>query len=156
MSISTAGSPSSDPERCPFFPLIILQPWSPPKESSPGPISTRVLSIVSTYHRPEIGTIHCGAGFSCQSPSTPGGSVRNNTLAGRLLVMHCQTIADPGLTVLSLLEGNDAMLWRLTPFSSRQTFQKGIWGADAVFMSLCLPTSSVDCYLFATCRTHYP
>ncbi len=55
------------------FAVASRQFWSPPKEISPGPISTRVPSIDSTNQRPDSGTIHCGLGFSCQAPIQPTG-----------------------------------------------------------------------------------
>jgi hypothetical protein len=37
--------------------------------------------------------------------------------------MHCQMVADPGLTVLSLFGGRKARRWWLMPFSSFHTCQ---------------------------------
>src|SRR5262249_45159378 len=51
-----------------------------PNEISPGPISTRTPSIDSTNQRPDKGMIHCGRGFSCQSPIQPTGSTVTNTV----------------------------------------------------------------------------
>ena len=73
-SISTEGWSPTVPERWPLRPSASdFVFWSLPNDSSPGPISTRLPSMVSTNQQPESGTIHCGFGFSCHSPTQPTG-----------------------------------------------------------------------------------
>ena len=90
--ISTAGWSPIVPERCPFRPSApFVQPWSSPNENSPGPCSTRVPSMLSSHQRPDSTTIHCGAGFSCQSPTQPTGWTVTTTVedCSGCLLFHC-------------------------------------------------------------------
>src|SRR5471032_474506 len=89
MTISTAGASPIVPERWPRLPPTSRQFWSPPKERSPGPISTRVPSIDSTNHRPERGMIHCGLGFSCHVPTQPMGCTVTIVVIAPLIFLLC-------------------------------------------------------------------
>jgi hypothetical protein len=121
--ISTAGWSPIVPERWPLRPCeSALQFWSSPKDISPGPNSTRVPSIASTHQRPESGTIHCGAGFSCQSPTQPTGCTVKTTVDSPrgCWLFHCGS-ASPTPLKVEILE--HALVWWLTPSSSVQRCQ---------------------------------
>src|ERR1700689_1697508 len=89
--MSTAGSSPTVPERWPCLPPTLRVFLSSPKDISPDPISTRRPSIDSTNQRPDNGMIHCGFGFSCQSPIQPTGSTVMKTVAASLVLapIHC-------------------------------------------------------------------
>ncbi|RYB03302.1 CxxxxCH/CxxCH domain-containing protein [Lichenibacterium ramalinae] len=103
------------PDRCPLPPRVF---WSSPIISSPGPISTRWPSMVSTNHRPVRMAIHCGLGFSCHSPTQPTGRTVKVTPAwhGSILSFHCG--ATSGLTPLNAKAPSSNRSWRLTPSAS--------------------------------------
>ena len=78
-----SGGPCGRPSRC--------SPGPRRSENSPGPCSIRVPSMLSIHQRPDSTTIHCGAGFSCQSPTQPTGCTVKTTVP-RLracLSFHC-------------------------------------------------------------------
>ena len=79
------------PRRWPLLPARAVQFWSSPSENSPAPCSMRVPSIASIHHRPDSTTIHCGAGFSCHSPTQPTGWTVNTTVASEraCALFHC-------------------------------------------------------------------
>ena len=73
--------------------------------------------MVSTYHRPDSGTIHCGFGFSCQVPTHPTGWTLTRTLAGEAprMSFHCGA-APPMLCWRNAVNGQ--RIWRLIPCRS--------------------------------------
>jgi hypothetical protein len=88
------------PERCPCRPVLSgFVFWSPPKEIAPGPISTRVPSVVSTNQQPDRGTIHCGFGLPCHSPTQPTGNEAMSTVASAVArwLFHCGAARPPML-----------------------------------------------------------
>ena len=115
--ISTAGSSPIVPERWPLRPsapaatLVLAEGQLARPHLDPRAVHR------STHQRPESGTIHCGAGFSCQSPTQPTGCTVNTVgrLAARLLLFHCGSAAP---TPLSSNSGQLAACWWLTPSSS--------------------------------------
>src|SRR6185437_10708414 len=127
-SMRTAGSSPAVPERCPRRPRASgRQPWSSPNEISPGPISTRSPSMVTTYQRPESGTIHCGFGFSCHSPTQPTGSTLRFTVATPRCTSSCHCGAAPGIAFI-VKRSRWQRFWWLTPFASTHTCQYGMRG----------------------------
>jgi len=125
--IVTQGWSPTVPERWPLRPWASgFVFWSFPNDSSPGPISTRVPSMVSTNQRPESGTIHCGFGFSCHSPTQSTGRTMTITWVPGLLSRSTQDDAAPFDMLSNLKSLSSQRSWWLTPFSSVQTCQYGI------------------------------
>ncbi len=71
--------------------------------------------MLSIHQRPDSTTIHCGAGFSCQSPTQPTGCTVNTVVLETVscLLFHCGS-APP------------------TPFSSNSVRLHSLLVADAV------------------------
>jgi hypothetical protein len=116
----TEGWLPTVPDRCPFRPRASgLQFWSPPNDSSPGPISTRLPSIVSTNQRPESGTIHWGFGFSCHSPTQPTGWTTITTVVPGALCLSSHEGAAPGEMLWSLKALSSQRFWWLTQLPQR-------------------------------------
>ena len=118
VTIIVQGSLPTVPDRSPFRPSRSRVPWSSPIISSPGPISTRWPSIVSTNHRPVRMAIHCGRGFSCQFPTQPTGSTVKVTPACVLsiLLFHCGSTPAP--MPCNSKRDKSKRCWRLMPSSS--------------------------------------
>ena len=127
-----AAAPSSDapgssptvPERWPLRPSR--------RRCSPGPRRTRTRPAPSRCAcrpspRPTSGptaaTIHCGAGFSCQSPTQPTGCTVNTTVASprACLSFHCGSAAPTLLAARRRVSAQRR--WWLTPSASVQRCQ---------------------------------
>ena len=78
--------------------------------------------MLSIHQRPDSTTIHCGAGFSCQSPTQPTGCTVTTTVEEWVscLLFHCGS-APP--TPFSSNSVSAHCAWWLTPFSSVQRCQ---------------------------------
>ncbi len=127
-SIKTAASLPTDQERCPRWPFFSRVPWSPPKDSSPGPISTTWPSRVSTDHLPDSGMIHWGAGFSCHSPIKPGDNTRVISDDCPLYWLPTQIADAPSVNFSSRWSLSFCLLWWLMPSESVHTRQESIVG----------------------------